>query len=162
MEYIQLFLFPEQPKRHFCHKNTKLLYMRIVVCLLAFMASVFTTSAVIIDTPCMGCLTTMEAMYLLSREAKMANGELPFVNDIAMMLCHSSYFNLFIDGVQDGCRAMLEADPDSFKSAISEVLGTDADIYTPNGAKLNYFHFAKKVLCSTYVDMNVIKAFLAI
>lgn len=94
---------------------------------------------------CMGCMTTMEAMFLLARESRAVQKDLPAVTDIAVMLCNSQYFDVFNDFIKEGCRQMLQSDPDAFRAAVADILATDADLYNPHASKLAYFDFAKEV-----------------
>lgn len=100
--------------------------------------------AVPMNDYCMGCLTSMEAMFLLSRESKIANRDLPPITDIAAMLCFSEYFDLFNDFIKEGCQHMLKSNPDRFKRAIEQAVEIEVDS-AAHAAKLVYFDFAKEV-----------------
>ena len=48
---------------------------------------------------------------------------------------------------------MLQTNPDFFKDAITDILNTAADLYTPNSAKMAYFDFAKEVTDLLFVAL---------
>ena len=100
-------------------------------------------------------MTTMEAMIILARESQAVQDQdsLPPATDIAVMICESRYFDVFNEFIRDGCRHMLQTNPDFFKDAITDILNTAADLYTPNSAKMAYFDFAKEVTDLLFVAL---------
>jgi hypothetical protein len=96
-------------------------------------------------------MTTMESMLLLARESTQVKEPIAPVNDLAVMLCESQYFAMFNGFIRDGCRQLLRSNPDIFAAAISEILATEAHVFSPHAIKLAYFDFAKEVNMCSYL-----------
>lgn len=97
---------------------------------------------------CIGCMTTVESLFLLHRESKIVGNELPTASDITMLLCDAAYFDVFQDFVKDGCKQMRNSAPNTFRSMVADALTSEFELANPSDSKKEYFSFAREVSLS--------------
>ncbi len=95
---------------------------------------------------CLACMTTVESVLLLAREARRMEDQIDNnVFTIANMLCEIEYFENYAQFVRDGCVDMRRNNPKKFRELILKGMEAEINMEDAAMAKSGYFDLAKQV-----------------